>query len=357
MKASSDRRRPRARLGESALRAIVLVLAAGVLLSSCARSGQEGGPGQTGEGSRADLRGTVTADGSSTVFPITEAMAEEFGKENPNVRVTVGISGTGGGFKKFCNGETDISNASRPIKNEEIEACKSKNIEYVELAVGYDGLSVLVNKENSWVDKVTVEELKKIWEPAAQGKITRWNQVRPDWPDQPLTLYGPGTDSGTFDYFTEAIMGKTGDSRGDYTASEDDNVLVQGIAGDKNALGYFGFAYYEENADKLKLVPVLNPRTGKAVLPSEQTIRSGEYYPLSRPLFIYVRKESASRPEVRAFVEFYLSRPDLVRSTGYVALSDELQSRMKNRFASGVTGTAYASEEQKLSGKLEDIYK
>lgn len=322
------------------------------LVAGCARSGTEEGTGGRDSG----LSGTITADGSSTVYPITEAMAEEFGKANPNVRVTVGVSGTGGGFKKFCAGETDISNASRPIKDEEIAACEAAGVEYIELAVAYDGLSVMVNPTNDWVDRMTVEELKKIWEPAAQAKITRWNQVRPDWPDRPLVLFGPGTDSGTFDYFTEVIVGKTGDSRGDYTASEDDNVLVQGIAGDPNSLGYFGFAYYEENADKLKLVPVVNPRTGQAVLPSQETVRSGEYAPLSRPLYIYVRRAAADRPEIEAFVEFYLSRADLIAATGYIPLGDDLYTIMQQRFSARTTGTAYRSEEQKVSARLEDIY-
>lgn len=333
-------------------RAVAIAAVLVALVVGCARSSTEEGA----RGRDSGLSGTITADGSSTVYPITEAMAEEFGKANPNVRVTVGVSGTGGGFKKFCAGETDISNASRPIKQEEIAACKAAGVEYIELAVAYDGLSVMVNPTNDWVDRMTVEELKKIWEPAAQGKITRWNQVRPEWPDRPLVLFGPGTDSGTFDYFTEVIVGKTGESRGDYTASEDDNVLVQGISGDPNSLGYFGFAYYEENADKLKLVPIVNPRTGQPVLPSQETVRSGEYAPLSRPLYVYVRRAAADRPEVAAFVEFYLDRADLIASTGYIPLGDDLYTIMRQRFASRTTGTAYQSEEQKVSGRLEDVF-
>jgi phosphate transport system substrate-binding protein len=240
--------------------------------------------------SPARLSGEIKVDGSSTVYPITEAVGEEFQKLHPDVKVVVGISGTGGGFKKFCNGETDISNASRPILQKEIDTCAQNGIEYIELPVAYDALSVVVNPRNDWVACMTVAELKKIWEPDAQGKITRWNQVRPEWPDAPLNLYGAGTDSGTFDYFTEAIVGKAKASRGDYTASEDDNVLVQGVANDQYALGYFGLAYYFENQDKLKAVAIDN---GKGcVLPSEETVRNGTYQPLSRPLFIYVSRKA-----------------------------------------------------------------
>ncbi|MFN3535639.1 MAG: PstS family phosphate ABC transporter substrate-binding protein, partial [Desulfatiglandales bacterium] len=259
-------------------------------------------------------KSVIKVDGSSTVYPITEAMGEEFQKvKKGSVHVTVGISGTGGGFKKFCRGETDISDASRPILKKEMEACKENGIQYIELPVAYDGLAVMVNLKNNWVDKLTVEELKKMWEPEAQGKITNWKQIRPEWPDLPLKLYGPGVDSGTFDYFTEAIMGKSKASRGDFTASEDDNVLVQGIAGDKGGLGYFGLAYYEENKDKLKLVPIVNPKTGQAVLPSITTVMEGTYQPLSRPLFIYVNLKSVEEAEVKEFVEFYLKNaPKLV---------------------------------------------
>ena len=264
-----------------------------------------------------NISGNVDADGSSTVFPITEAMAEEFHKVAPRVRVTVGLSGTGGGFKRFCNDETDISNASRPISESEKTACAAKGVQYVELKVAFDGLSVLVNPQNTWVDYLTVAELKKIWEPAST--ITRWNQVRPNWPDQPINLYGPGTDSGTFDYFTEVITGRAKASRSDYTASEDDNVLVQGISGQRNALGYFGFAYYVENQSKLKLVPV-DPGDGKPVKPSATTILDGTYKPLSRPLYVYVKVKSLKeKPQVQEFVKFYLNQaPKLVPQVGYV---------------------------------------
>ncbi len=226
------------------------------------------------------LRGTVKLDGSSTVFPVSEGMAEEFQRAAPNVRVTVGISGTGGGFKKFCNGETDISDASRPILTQEIQECQAHGIQYIEVPVAFDGLSVMVSPRNTFVDCLTVSELRKMWEPAAQGVVTRWSQVRPGWPDRPFRLYGPGPDSGTFDYFTDAINGKEKASRGDYTASEDDNVLVQGVANDPDALGYFGYAYYVENKDRLKLVKIDAEKGGGCVAPSEETIANGTYVPL-----------------------------------------------------------------------------
>ncbi|MFN3337183.1 MAG: PstS family phosphate ABC transporter substrate-binding protein, partial [Thermomicrobium sp.] len=288
----------------------------------------------------AKLSGTITIDGSSTVFPISEAVAEEFQKKYPDVKVTVGISGTGGGFKKFCNKETDISNASRPIKDSEVEACQKSGREYIELPVAFDGLAVVVNPQNDWVDYLTVEELNLIWKPESQGVITRWNQVRPNWPDAPLNLYGAGTDSGTFDYFTEAINGKSGASRGDYTASEDDNVLVQGVAGDKNALGYFGLAYAEENKGRVKLVPIVNPKTGQPIEPNLETVNTGQYQPLSRPLFIYVAREQADRPEMEAFIEFYLDNAaELSKEVGYIPLPDEAYELAKKRFRERKTGS------------------
>lgn len=266
------------------------------------------------------LSGTIKVDGSSTVFPITEAAAEEFRSVQPDVQVTVGVSGTGGGMKKFTAGEIDIADASRPIKDKEAAAAKEKGIDFVEIPIAYDGLSVVVSKENTFVDKLTVAELKKIWEP--ESKVKKWSDVRPEWPQEEIKLYGPGTDSGTFEYFTEAIVGEAKKSRADYTASEDDNVLVQGIAGDKNSLGYFGYAYFEENADKLKLVPIDNG-DGKAVAPSVDTIKDGSYKPLSRPLFIYVAKASLEKPEVKAFTQFYVENAaDLAKSVFYVPLED-----------------------------------
>ncbi len=285
----------------------------------------------------------IKIDGSSTVYPVTEAVAEEFNKATKGkVKVTVGISGTGGGFKKFVRGETDISNASRPILAKEMEEAKKNGITYIELPVAFDALTVMVHPSNTWAETLTVAELKKIWEPEAQGKITNWNQVRPGFPDAPLKLFGAGADSGTFDYFTEAIVGKAKSSRGDFTASEDDNVLVQGIAGDKNALGFFGYAYYAENKDKLKAVAI-DAGKGKAVLPSEATVIDGSYYPLSRPIFIYVNKKSLdTRPEVKEFVEFYLKNAaKLAKEVKYVPLPAEAYEAAMKRFKAGKTGTVF----------------
>jgi phosphate transport system substrate-binding protein len=268
------------------------------------------------------LAGNVRIDGSSTVYPITEAVAEEFRTVQPDVKVTIGVSGTGGGFKKFSRGETSINDASRPIKNKEAKVCETNNIRYVELTVAFDGLAVLINKENDWVDYFTVAELKKIWEPSAQERITTWNQIRPEWPNEPFSLYGPGVASGTYDYFTEVIVGESGASRGDYTASEDDNVLVQGISGDKNAIGFFGLAYYQENKDKLKLVGVDNGQG--SVIPTTETVKTGVYAPLSRPIFIYVSDAGAKQATVNAFVDFYLDNAGvLVSDIGYIALPDQ----------------------------------
>ena len=294
---------------------IVAGAAALAILATACGGGDTGGQG---------LDGSIAADGSSTVFPITQAIAEEFNAEEPGVQISVGVSGTGGGFEKFCAGETDISDASRPIEQEEMEICQQNNIEYVELQVAIDGLSVVVNPANTFVECLTVDELKAIWEPGS--KIDNWSQVREGFPDQPLTLYGAGTDSGTFDYFTDVIVGEEGASRSDYTPSEDDNVLVQGVAGDPNALGYFGYAYFVQSRDKLRAVAI--DGGNGCVMPSEQTINSGEYAPLSRPLFIYVAKDAVRRPEVRSFVDFYLGTVnDLISDVGYIPVPDDtLQS-------------------------------
>jgi phosphate transport system substrate-binding protein len=290
------------------------------------------------------LSGQIKIDGSSTVFPITEAVAEEFGKENPDVKVTVGMSGTGGGFKKFAANETAISNASRPIKGKEAAAAKAKNIDFVELPIAYDGLSVVVHPKNTWATCLTTEELKKIWDKGS--KINNWSQVRKGFPNKPLKLYGPGTDSGTFDYFTDEINGEEGRSRADYTASEDDNTLVQGVSSDEGALGYFGFAYYEENADKLKLVQV-NGGSG-CVAPAADTIQDGKYAPLSRPLFIYVSTEHMDKPEVAAFVKYYLTNvKDLVKSVGYIPLPDSVYQAASARFENKKTGSVYADKDAK----------
>ena len=264
---------------------------------------------------------TVKIDGSSTVFPITEAIAEDFQKaKKGKIRVTVGISGTGGGFKKFCRGDTDISDASRPILKKEMDECKAAGVQYIELPVAYDALTVVIHPDNKWAQTLTVAELKKMWEPAAQGKVKIWKQVNPAWPDQPLKLFGPGADSGTFDYFTEAVNGKAKSSRGDFTASEDDNVLVQGVSRDVNALGYFGFAYYVENKDKLRAVRIAD-KAGQGVEPSFETVINGTYQPLARPIFIYINSKSLERPEVREFVEFYMNNAEaLVREVKYVPL-------------------------------------
>jgi phosphate transport system substrate-binding protein len=284
----------------------------------------------------------ISIDGSSTVFPITEAVAEEFGKlTSGKVRVVVGLSGTGGGFKKLCNGETDISNASRPIKASEAELCTKEGIEYIELPVAIDGLTVMVNPQNSFLQCMTTAELRAIWAPEAEGKITRWNQVHPQWPDQPLRLYGPGVDSGTFDYFTEVINGKAQASRGDYTASEDDNVLAQGIAGDKDSLGYFGYAYYIENTAQLKAVAI-DSGTG-CVNPTEKVINDGTYAPLSRPLFIYVRKDAAAQSHIKEFVRYYLGQEGrkLVDEVGYVPFPGRVYELGLARFEKGLTGALF----------------
>ena len=300
----------------------------------------------------------IKIDGSSTVFPVTEAVAEEFQKaKKGKVQVTVGISGTGGGFKKFCRGEIDVSNASRPILDKEMADCKAAGIKYIELPVAFDALTVVMNPKNTFLKQATVEELKKMWEPAAQGKITKWNQVNPAWPDAPMKLFGAGADSGTFDYFTEAIVGKSKSSRGDFTASEDDNVLVQGVSRDAGALGYFGFAYYVENKDKLKAVPVVNPKTGKAVEPSLEAVISGDYQPLSRPIFIYVNAAEISRPEIKEFVEYYLNESEeLVKEVKYVPLTDADYKHALENFTKKKTGTAFGGHSE-VGVKVSDLLK
>lgn len=286
-----------------------------------------------------DLSGDILIDGSSTVYPISEAMAEEFMAANPGVKITVGTSGTGGGFEKFCNGETVVSNASRPIKEEELAKCAEKGVEVIELPVAIDALTVVVNPENDWATCLTTEELNKIWAPEAQGTVSKWNQIRADFPDAPLALYGPGTDSGTFDYFTDVINGEEGASRGDYTASEDDNVLVTGVEGDKNAMGYFGYAYYVENEGRLKAVEV--DSGNGCVAPNQEDVLNGTYTPLSRPLFIYVSKAAAEKPEVKAFIDFYLdpANKGFVEETGYVGMGDDIYAQAKDRFEKGETGS------------------
>ena len=305
------------------MKKFLLLTAISVSLASCGNNKNEAG----GSG--------ISIDGSSTVYPITEAIAEEYRAEAPRTDITIGVSGTGGGFQKFGRGEVAITNASRPIKQDEKTIAENNGISFVELEVAYDGLAVVVNPENDWVNCFTVEQLKKIWEPGAQGTITRWNQIDPSWPDEEIHLFGPGVASGTFDYFTEAIVGTSGSSRGDYTASEDDNVLVQGVSGDKFGLGFFGLAYYEENSDKLRMVAVDGGEG--CVEPTAQTVSDGSYAPLSRPLYIYVNSSSLENPAVIDFVEFYLNEaPQLLQDVGYIPLTDEEYEREKQKFAAFV---------------------
>jgi phosphate transport system substrate-binding protein len=311
-----------------------------------------------GFGSAAAFAGTlIKVDGSSTVFPITEAVAEEFQKaEGGRVNVTVGISGTGGGFKKFCAGETDISDASRPIKPTEVALCGKNAVSYIELPVAYDGIAVVVNKANTWADRLTVAELNRMWAPEATGKVTKWNQIRASFPDKSLVLFGPGTDSGTFDYFTEAVNGKSMSSRSDFTPSEDDNVLVQGVASEAGGLGYFGVAYYEENKDKLKVVPVVPEGGTKGIEPTYDNIKNAVYQPLSRPLFIYVNKASVKKPEVKRFVEFYLKNGgQLSKEVGYIALPDTAYDLAAKRFAKGTTGSVFGGHGATVGVKVEDL--
>ena len=310
------------------------------------------GGGEMAGSPATNLSGQIKVDGSSTVFPITEAVAEEFGKTHPQVKVTVGVSGTGGGFKKFAAGETSISDASRPIKDKEAAAAKAKGIEFIELPVAYDGLSVVVHPKNTWAKCLNTAELKKIWDKGS--KVKKWSDVRAGFPAQPIKLYGAGTDSGTFDYFTDEINGEEGRSRADYTASEDDNTLVQGVSKDPNALGYFGFAYFEENADKLKLVQV-NGGDG-CVEPNAETINTNKYKPLSRPLFIYVSTKHMEQPAVREFINFYLDNAkNLVKSAGYVPLPDSVYAAAKARFAAQTKGTVYAAKDAKHK-PLEELF-
>ena len=300
----------------------------------------------------------IQLDGSSTVFPISEAVAEEFQKANPSIRVTVGISGTGGGFQKFCRGETDISDASRPIRPTEIETCQKAGIEYIELPIAYDGLAIVVNPKNTWATSVTVAELKTLWSPDAQGKVLRWNQVRSSWPNREVRLFGAGVDSGTYDYFTEAVVGKEGASRGDFTSSEDDNVLVQGVSSDELALGFLPFAYVEQNQDKLKLVPVDDGKAENGsgpLAPSAETVRNGTYQPLSRPLFIYVAKKAAERPEVQKFVDAYFDASALVREVGYVELTPQIYDLAKKHFAERKVGTAFGAGGSQVGLTLEQL--
>ena len=303
----------------------------------------------------AQLSGDINVDGSSTVFPITEAMAEEFGyATDGNVKITVGVSGTGGGFKKFCAGEIHISDASRPIKQSEVDLCAEAGIEYIEIPVAIDGLSVMVNPANDFVECMTVDELHTMWAPEAEDQVMRWSQVRAGWPDEEFRLYAPGVDSGTFDYFTETVNGESQASRGDFLPSEDDNVLVTGISGDRGALGYFGYAYYAENADRLKLVAI--DGGDGCITPTDETINNGAYAPLSRPLFIYVARGALEEEHLRAFVEFYLgsANRNLISETGYIPFPDNIYDLALERFLTGNTGTAFGGDDR-LRGTVEEV--
>ncbi len=312
----------------------LILIPAFLALVACGGSNEQDAPSEN----TTALQGTVRMDGSSTVFPISEAVAEEYRAVQPKVRVTVGVSGTGGGFKKLINDEIDINNASREVKGSELEKLGAGNINFVELPIAFDGLSVVVNKENDWVDQLTAEELKRIWQP--ESVVKTWQDVRPEWPAEEIKLYGPGADSGTFDYFTKAINGKEQASRADYTSSEDDNVLVQGIAGDLYSLGYFGFAYYKENANKLRIVPV--DGGDGPILPTLETINNGTYKPLSRPIYIYVKGSSLGEAQVQDFVDFYLTHAGkLAEEVGYISLPEDVYTRAKQRVANVEVGSYY----------------
>ena len=326
-----------------------LLTATAVALLSVAASAPQSGS------QLATLKGEIRVDGSSTVYPITEAVAEDFSKAAKGVRTTVGVSGTGGGFKRFCKGETDISDASRPITKTEAETCKSANIEFVELPVAYDGLCIAISKQNTWATKLTVDQIRKIY--SASGTAKTWKDLDSAWPDRAIKVYSPGTDSGTFDYFKEVTVGKDGKVRSDMSVSEDDNVLVNGVAGDRDAIGYFGFAYYVENKDKLVAVAVDNGKG--AVLPTDATILDGSYEPFSRPVFIYVNRKSADRPEIGAFVDFYLQQAAaLSKEVGYTPLPESIYGTARTNWKARRTGTQFLDAKgDKVSGSLANVYK
>jgi phosphate transport system substrate-binding protein len=326
-------------------------LAIVVLVAACGG----GSSNQSGTPAAADIK----VDGSSTVFVVSEAVAEDFQRANNSARVTVGQSGTGGGFQKFCRGETDISNASRPIRPTEIAACKAAGINFYEIPIAYDGIAIVVSPKASWINDITVDELKTLWSPEAQGKVMRWSQVRPGWPDREIHLFGAGVDSGTYDYFTEAIAGKEGASRGDFTSSEDDNVLVQGVAGDELALGFLPFAYYNENKERLKLIPIDNKKAEDGngpIAPSFDTIRTGTYQPLARPLFIYVSDKALARPEVQQFVDFYIANAGtLAEEVGYVQLGDEGYRLVTEHFKARKPGTIFGEGGSQVGLTIEQL--
>ncbi len=316
-----------------------------------------GSIGLTATAQNVQLQGKIEIDGSSTVYPISEAAASGFNKEYPNVSVNVGVSGTGGGFKRFTKGETDISDASRPIKESEFAAAKDAGVSFYELPVAYDGLTIVVHKDNTWVDHLTLEEIQKIFNADTAAKS--WSAVRAGWPDREIKIFAPGTDSGTFDYFMEVVAGKDGSLRDDMSTSEDDNVLVTGVAGSPSAIGFFGVAYYEENKDKLKAVPVVNPELNQPVSPTAKTIENGTYAPFSRPLFIYINAKSAKRPEVKEFVSYYVKHAaEMAQKTGYVALPQTVYDEVTARFKMRKTGTHYLTpDHQKRSGAVTEVYK
>ena len=296
---------------------------------------------------------TVKIDGSSTVYPITEGIAEDFQKAT-KIKVTVGVSGTGGGFKKFCRGEIDIANASRSITLQEIEACRAQGIEFYEFPIAFDAMTVVVNHRNTFINQLTIDQLRRLWEPAAQGKITHWNQIDPKWPNQRISLFGPGADSGTFEYFTEAVTGKSKSSRGDFTASEDDNILVKGVSTNQFGLAYFGFAYYEENKSKVRAVPIVN-KDGQTVYPSERSVMDGSYNPLARPIFIYVNAASAKKPEVKQFIEFYMKNAATIsRDVKYVPLPDKVYQTNITNLNRGRVGTVFGGH-AKVGMTIEEL--
>jgi phosphate transport system substrate-binding protein len=322
----------------------------------CGHSSSHGLYYPSGEGGLADLRGRVVIDGSSTVFPLVEAVADHFRKEFPRVNVTIAVSGTGGGFKRFTQGETDISNASRPIKWEEFEQCQLNDISFVELPLAFDGLTIAVNPENDWVQQLTVEQLQQIF---LRGGARTWRELNSAWPDLPIRVFSPGKDSGTYDYFMEVMVGDTsGSMRDDMSESENDNFLVTGVAGDKGAIGFFGAAYYFENQSKVRAVPIVNPETGMAVEPNAETIQDGSYAPFGRPVFFYVNVASLRRPEMKKFVQFQLKNAgELAASVGYVALPDDVYRLAEEHVAQRWTGTHYYQEPgHKRTGQLTEVF-
>jgi phosphate transport system substrate-binding protein len=332
----------------------------------CGKPGSTTNPAPAREGDSAsaesalkpntDLQGKVSIDGSSTVFPISEAAASQFQKQYPNVSVNVGVSGTGGGFKRFTKGEIDVSDASRPIDASEVEIATKNQVKFIELPIAYDGLTLVVHPSNDWVDQLTIDEVKKIY--LSDGAVKSWSEVRPGWPDKVIQVFSPGTDSGTFDYFKEVVAGKEGSLRSDMSTSEDDNVLVTGVSGSPDSIGFFGAAYYEENREKVKAVPIVNPETGKAVFPDSKTIESGDYSPFSRPLFIYVNAKSASRPEMKRFIAFYVENAsEMAKQVGYVPLPESVLSIAAENFKARRTGTHYvmANGEKRL-GPVTEVF-